>query len=173
MQVSYGRNGRNNAGTKNFGKRSGNVDNSGGVGHVPKMNAINRIDEVGKIDIVKKGSDSVKVLSDISNRGKASNEQWSNHPKKLLEVNKGRFNKPFKEIVKGEILGSIGKVYRVGKQSKKLDDNQQKRMEDDLTDSDVLKALHQEMLDSVLTDKDIGESSIETVGDSGLVVCIE
>jgi hypothetical protein len=31
------------------------------------------------------------------------------NPKSSLEVNKNRFNKPFKEIAKGEGLGSVGK----------------------------------------------------------------
>ncbi|KAK1560409.1 hypothetical protein Q3G72_026377 [Acer saccharum] len=129
------------------------------------MNTINRTDEVGKIDVVKKGLSK----SGVNNSGR-SNSSVNQGSRKM---GGSRFNKPFKEIVKGESLGSIGKVYRVGKQSGKLDDNQQEKMEDDLEDSDVLKALHQEMLDSVLIDKDTRESSMETVGDSGPIVCIE
>ena len=48
MQVSYGRYGRNNVGTKNFGRRDGNVGSSGGVGTISKMNVANRTDEVVK-----------------------------------------------------------------------------------------------------------------------------
>ena len=85
---------------------------------------------------------SSKVLSDISNRGKTSNYQRSSQPKKVLEVNKGRFNKPFKEIAKGEGCGSDGKNHKIGKQLGKPDDNHQEWMEDELEDSDILKALH-------------------------------
>ncbi|TXG64863.1 hypothetical protein EZV62_011857 [Acer yangbiense] len=179
------------------------------------MNAINRTNEIGKIDVVKNGPsksgvnngakiqgngkvggsrfeilnevleenvdvtkeqfrvckqktpDAGKVLSDISNRGKTTNEQLSSHSKKFLVVNKDRFNKPFKVNGKGEGSSSIGKGYRGGKQSGKVVVSQQEGMEDELEDSDVLKALHQEMLDSGLTDKDAGESSMETIGDSG------
>ncbi|KAK1564648.1 hypothetical protein Q3G72_008056 [Acer saccharum] len=54
MQVSYGKNGRNNAGGKFFGRRNGNVTNSGGIGSSPKNNVVNRTVEVKKtIDVVK------------------------------------------------------------------------------------------------------------------------
>ncbi|KAK1560893.1 hypothetical protein Q3G72_031988 [Acer saccharum] len=221
MQVSYGRNGRNNGGVKNFGKKSGHVGNSSGVGSVSKVNASNRINEIRKIDVVKNGPsksgvnngakiqgngkvggsrfeilnevleenvdvtkeqfhvykqkipDAGKVLSDISNRGKTTNEQLSSHANKFLVVNQDRFNKPFKVNGKREGSGSIGKGYKGGKQSGKVVVSQQEGMEDVLEDSDVLKALHQDMLDSGLSNKDAGESSMETIGDSEPAVCVE
>ncbi|KAK4834520.1 hypothetical protein QYF36_024138 [Acer negundo] len=164
-------------------------------GSVLKNNTVNKTIEVNKtIAYVKNSSgkefvesinrprlllikgkkpDSSKVLSDISNRGKSSNVQWNNHPKKFLEENRSRLNKPFEEIANKEGLGSVGKVHRMGKQPEKLVVKHQARMEDELEDSEVLKALHQDMMNSGLTGNDTGEGSMDAVGDSVLDDCIE
>ncbi|KAK3205340.1 hypothetical protein Dsin_019386 [Dipteronia sinensis] len=51
MQVSYGRNGRNNDGTRNFGRRNGSVGNSGGVCSGSKSN--NRSPANGAVEVDK------------------------------------------------------------------------------------------------------------------------
>ncbi|KAK1576665.1 hypothetical protein Q3G72_015661 [Acer saccharum] len=188
MPVSYGKNGRNNTGGKFLSRRNGNVTNSGGIGSSPKNNVVNRTVEVEKaIGAVKNVSgknnqprtvkqnktDSSKVLSDISNRGKSSNVQWNKHPKKVLEVNRSSFNKPFEESANKKGLDSVGKVHKMGKQQWKLVDNHQANMEDELKDSEVLKALHQDMLNSGTIDKVTGEGSMDGVCDNVLDNFIE
>ena len=65
MQVSYRRNGRYNTGTKNLGRRNGNISNSGGVGAGSKANnrpsrygaeESSRMAETGKEGVANKNS---------------------------------------------------------------------------------------------------------------------
>ncbi|KAK1560771.1 hypothetical protein Q3G72_030740 [Acer saccharum] len=68
---------------------------------------------------------------------------------------------------------SVGKVHKMGKQQWKLVDNHQASMDDELEDSEVLKALHQDMLNSCTIDKVTGEGSMYGVCDNVLDNCIE
>ncbi|KAK0580564.1 hypothetical protein LWI29_003530 [Acer saccharum] len=115
---------------------------------------------------------SVKAAMSDS-RGKSSNVQWNKHPKKVLEVNRSSFNKPFEESATKKCLDSVGKVHKMGKQQWKLVDNHQASMDDELEDSEVLKALHQDMLNSGTIDKVTGEGSMYGVCDNVLDNCIE
>ncbi|KAK0591729.1 hypothetical protein LWI29_007081 [Acer saccharum] len=107
-----------------------------------------------------------KILSDISNRGKISGGQSINHSKKVLEVNKSRGNKSFKEVYKEVGFGVSGKVHNKGSHSGKLVVNHQVGMEEELEDSDVLQALHQDMLNSEVVVKGTEESNMIAVGES-------
>ncbi|KAK0584109.1 hypothetical protein LWI29_007730 [Acer saccharum] len=117
--------------------------------------------------------DSNKILSDISNKGKVSSGQSNSHPKKFLEVNKSKVNKAFKEVYKEEGFGNSEKVHNKGTQPGKLVVNHHVSMEDELEDSEVLQALHQDMLNSEVTVKVTGESSLNAVGDSILEDSVE
>ncbi|KAK1556228.1 hypothetical protein Q3G72_000930 [Acer saccharum] len=219
MQVSYGKNGRNTAGGKNFGRKYGNVGNSGGFGAASRSNDVSKTVVMDKTDVAKNSAGKVavgnsirprlglyqgnrkiggsrfeilsedleenvgtnnynsrspkhnkpvpnKILSDISNRGKISGGQSINHSKKVLEVNKSRGNKSFKEVYKEVGFGVSGKVHNKGSHSGKLVVNHQVGMEEELEDSDVLQALHQDMLNSEVVVKGTEESNMIAVGES-------
>ncbi|KAK3184890.1 hypothetical protein Dsin_032176 [Dipteronia sinensis] len=82
-----------------------------------------------------------------------SKVQWSNQPKNYLGVNKSGFCKPFEENVNKIGLSSSGKL--------KSNEKQQEHMEEILEDFEVLKALHQKMMDSVQPENVTGDDSMD------------
>ncbi|KAK0591926.1 hypothetical protein LWI29_010382 [Acer saccharum] len=218
MQVSYGRNGRNNVGNRNFDRRNGSAGNSGGGKSGPKVNNRKPVETVravvgqketgsrvldnngkngGRFDnsvnhgskkiggsrfeilreemeetrgvekeqprtFKQKKAGSIKVLSEISNKERTNRVQCSSQSNKYLEVNKSGFYKPFKENVsKGGLSNNVNK----GKQQDMIDEV--------IEDSEVLQALHQDMMNSARTDGASGDGSMNNNVDNSVGVCVE
>ncbi|KAK1559812.1 hypothetical protein Q3G72_018559 [Acer saccharum] len=105
-------------------------------------------------------SDSCKVLGEISNTGNSNNKQRPSQANKYVEsshLSKNRFNKPFKENVTREGSRSLGSVTSTVKKDMNRNPNQSICMEEE-------KELHQQMRDSVSTDKGTSLDIIENCG---------
>ncbi|KAK1551660.1 hypothetical protein Q3G72_002199 [Acer saccharum] len=68
MQVSYGKNGRNTAGGKNFGRKYGNVGNSSGFGAASRSNDVYKTVVLDKTDVAKNSAGKVAVGNSIRPR---------------------------------------------------------------------------------------------------------
>ncbi|KAK1591938.1 hypothetical protein Q3G72_016303 [Acer saccharum] len=149
LQVSYGRNMRNNNGPKFAGKRS---ENGGSFG---KMETVNRVEsgpstqgvETSRQDTeTRKDAVPRKGLVEISNIERFNRKHLTSPASKYLVSNlgdKSSFNKSLKENVrKGNM--KVNKKDKLHVSYPKYG-SQSKDMEEDLQDSEVLKILHKEV----------------------------
>ncbi|KAK0587068.1 hypothetical protein LWI29_016800 [Acer saccharum] len=151
LQASYRRNGRNNMGLSFGGKISALLVGSGKASNDTRQgngSPSHGAEIYGKLTKPPR----ILVLTKISNREGSKKKQVPYTVSKYkvsAGTNKGLLNRPLKENLSGVHEGTMSKSINKGKQISI-------EMDEDLEDSDVLKILYKDMLDSVV----IGTGSI-------------
>ncbi|KAK0583805.1 hypothetical protein LWI29_003336 [Acer saccharum] len=164
----------------------GNVGNSGGFGAASKNNNVNKSVELDKIAVAKNstgkdvvGNSNRPRLGVYQGNRKIGGSRFEILSEDLEENVGSNKNKPrTPKHSKPDSNKILSDISNKGKVSSGQSNSHPKKflevsMEDELEDSEVLQALHQDMLNSEVTVEVTGESSLNAVGDSILEDSVE